>query len=407
MNEPTPNHALNRPDKGAKDWHVPLNENFATIDAGIEVRDFAENRTEYTPTEGSKFLATDTGAVYIGDGSRWTQTGSISGSPGSVTAAPGEVQSVINEYSTDEQWGPKPMRTVTLIAGTTYETTDTLTLKSGIRLDCNGALIRPQGDFNTLELGRDTVVQEPRINVADVDEYTSACITVTPTTGNIGTPNPARIADCHLYNDTWSGVGIQFKADSNPIAMQRANGIIDNFDRGVEFRAEGTGTGSQDGWCNGNRFDGAINGSRIPVYLNAVNGSPVSGNTVRGQIQCEDATEWAIRQEDAPENTNVRGNSYFLHIWDTYRISNGFESASNRDPPRAPIWYIGTGQQEYNSLRSLSGSHSNEFVVNRSTTGRLRNGVVTGTGEATPRGAVEFSHESTYASNEAPFHPDS
>jgi hypothetical protein len=407
MSDPTPNHGLNRPDQGAQNWHVPLNENFANIDQGIEIRDAAGNRSQYTPNEGAKFLATDTGMVYVGNGTEWEEAGSITGSPGGVLAAPGEVQSVIDEFADGHQWGPQPMRTVTLMSGATYETSDTWNLKAGTRLDCNGAVIRPQGDFNVLELERDTAVHEPRINVADVNDYTSAAVVMTPSTGKIGTPNPSQITDCHLFNDDQTGVGLQFKAASNPISMQRASGIIHNFDRGVEFRAEGSGSESQDGWCNGNRFDGAINASRIPIYLNALNGSPVSGNTVRGQVQCGENTEWAIRQEDAPENTNVRGNSYFLRIWDSDNISNGYESVSNRDPPRAPIWYIGTGQQEYNSLRSLSGSHSNEFILNRSTTGRARNGIFTGTGEASPRGAIEFNHESTYASNEAAFHPDS
>jgi hypothetical protein len=407
MADPTANHDLNRPDSGARNWHVPLNENFGHIDSRIEIRDTSANRSEYAPKDGAKFLATDTGAIYTGDGSEWSETGSISGSPGGVMAAPGEVQSVINQYSTGHEWGPQPMQTITLISGVEYETTDTWRLKPGTRLDCNGALIRPRGDFDVLELGKDTIVHEPRVNVADIDNFSSACIVMTADSGKINTANPSSVQDCHLFNDRQNGVGIQFKGDSNPVSIQRASGIVHNFDRGVEFRAEGNGSGSNDGWCNGNRFDGSISGSRIPIYLNSVNGSPVSGNTVSGQIQCSENTEWVIRQEDAPDDTNIRGNTYYIQIWDESNISNGYEAASNRTPPLAPFWYIGTGQQEYNSLRSQSGSHSNEFILNRSTVGRSRNGIFTGTGESSARGATEFSHESTYMSNDAPFHPES
>lgn len=407
MGEPTPNHELHRPDRGSKNWHVPINENFGEIDARIEIRDEAGNRTEYSPSNGTKFLATDTGAVYVGDGTQWVQAGTISGSPGGVMAAPGEVQSVIDEFTPGHEWGTQAVRTVTLMSGATYEPTETWNLKAGTRLDCNGAVIRPQGDFNVVELGRDTVLEEPRINVGNVDGFSSACIVMTATSGKIGTPNSARIENCHLFNDETTGVGLQFRGDANPVSIQRASGTINNFDIGVEFRAEGAGSESEDGWCNGNRFDGALDGARIPIYLNPVNGSPVSGNTVRAQVQCSDRTEWVIRQEDAADDTNVRGNTYILHVWDDQNITNGYETTSNRSPPRAPIWYIGTGQQEYNSMRSLSGSHSNEFILNRSTTGGDRNAVFTGLGESASRGAVEFDHPATYVGNDSPFHPDS
>lgn len=407
MSDPTPNHGLSRPDRGKKNWHIPLNENFTSIDSRLEIRDTEANRAEYTPVEGAKFLATDTGSVYVGDGTDWTIAGSISGSPGAVMAAPGEVQSVIDQYSGEDEWGTQPLRTVSLVSGATYETTETWRVKPGMRLECNGALIRPQGDFSALVLGRDATVREPRINVVDVDAYSSACIVMTGENGKLGTPNSARIEECHLYNNQTTGVGLRFLGANEPVSMQRASGIINNFDRGVEFRAEGSGSQNLDGWCNGNRFDGNINGARIPIYLHSVNGSPVSGNTVRGQVQCSDTTEWVVRQEDAPDETNLRGNTYFLHIWDEQSVSNGFESSSDRTPSRAPIWYIGSGQQEYNSMRSLSGKHSNEWILNRSTIGADRNAIFTGLGEAASRGAVDFSHPQIYQNNDSPYHPDS
>ncbi|MFT4946745.1 MAG: hypothetical protein ACI8TL_000981 [Natronomonas sp.] len=81
----TDNHNYETPAEGTLDWHIPLNENFARIDTDVEVRDLQANRDNYTPKEGSKFLATDTGRVYLGDGTDWTELGAFgSGTDGSV-----------------------------------------------------------------------------------------------------------------------------------------------------------------------------------------------------------------------------------------------------------------------------------------------------------------------------------
>lgn len=69
----TENHEFNTPEEGAVDWHVPLNENFERIDSGVEIRDAEANRTQYTPKENAKFLATDTGRRFLGDGSQWVE----------------------------------------------------------------------------------------------------------------------------------------------------------------------------------------------------------------------------------------------------------------------------------------------------------------------------------------------
>ncbi|MEA5386701.1 hypothetical protein VB773_12120 [Haloarculaceae archaeon H-GB2-1] len=54
----------------------------------MEVRDEATNRDQYTPKAGAKFTATDTGTVFVGDGSEWTRVESTGTSPTfqSVTA---------------------------------------------------------------------------------------------------------------------------------------------------------------------------------------------------------------------------------------------------------------------------------------------------------------------------------
>jgi len=68
----TTNHEYNVPDQGDQDWHSPFNENFEDFEVDIELRDQEANLGDYTPTEDAKFLATDTGVVYVGDGSSWT-----------------------------------------------------------------------------------------------------------------------------------------------------------------------------------------------------------------------------------------------------------------------------------------------------------------------------------------------
>lgn len=67
----TPNHSYNKPEKGKTDWHVDLNENFASIDADVEIRDTEANKGNYDPKEGAKYEATDSGAVYYGNGDTW------------------------------------------------------------------------------------------------------------------------------------------------------------------------------------------------------------------------------------------------------------------------------------------------------------------------------------------------
>jgi type VI secretion system secreted protein Hcp len=67
----TPNHGYNTPEKGTENWHKSLNENFKQHDKDIEIRDQVGALSEYNPKDNAKFLATDTGDVFIGDGNQW------------------------------------------------------------------------------------------------------------------------------------------------------------------------------------------------------------------------------------------------------------------------------------------------------------------------------------------------
>lgn len=65
------------PEKGTLDWHRPLNQNFQRLDQDVEIRDSEANRANYEPVQGKKFLATDSNAVYFGDGETWVLSGYI------------------------------------------------------------------------------------------------------------------------------------------------------------------------------------------------------------------------------------------------------------------------------------------------------------------------------------------
>jgi len=80
----TNNHNYNTPEAGTTNWDVPLNDNFRRLDTDVEIRDTDANKSEHQPKAGSKFLATDTGAVYLGDGSEWQAIGNITRVDGDI-----------------------------------------------------------------------------------------------------------------------------------------------------------------------------------------------------------------------------------------------------------------------------------------------------------------------------------
>lgn len=77
----TENHQYNTPEQGETDWHIPLNENFESLDSDVEIRDEESATGDYTPKQNAKFYATDTGSVFIGDGSQWVSVPSTGDEP--------------------------------------------------------------------------------------------------------------------------------------------------------------------------------------------------------------------------------------------------------------------------------------------------------------------------------------
>ena len=91
------------PNEGTLDWHVPLNENFEQLDRDVELRDEEANVDQYDPVDGAKFFATDSGAIYSGDGSAWTLVGyatrAVGGDIGHyVNYADGLVDEPVNDF---------------------------------------------------------------------------------------------------------------------------------------------------------------------------------------------------------------------------------------------------------------------------------------------------------------------
>jgi hypothetical protein len=67
----TPNHNYNTPSEGTSDWHIPLNQNFEQLDIDVEIRGPEAEKGNHDPKVGAKYEATDSGAVYYGDGNSW------------------------------------------------------------------------------------------------------------------------------------------------------------------------------------------------------------------------------------------------------------------------------------------------------------------------------------------------
>lgn len=71
MVQETDNHDLNKYEQGDKDWdHSP---DMQHIEERLVIRDVEANLSNYTPHAAATFRATDTGAVYDGDGSSWNK----------------------------------------------------------------------------------------------------------------------------------------------------------------------------------------------------------------------------------------------------------------------------------------------------------------------------------------------
>lgn len=76
MPTPSDNHGFDlNYQQGEDGWDY--NDEFESLESKVEVRDTNDSRSTYTAHENAKFIATDTGDVYLGDGAAWNHVGSI------------------------------------------------------------------------------------------------------------------------------------------------------------------------------------------------------------------------------------------------------------------------------------------------------------------------------------------
>lgn len=175
----TDNHGYSTPGYGSTDWHVPLNDNFNKIDTDIEVRDIESNLDEYRPNTGGKFLATDTGNVYLGDGQRWQHLGSITnGQERFRWGTPSNLQDALDAAGRDSgSLDHGVVQAVACAPGAKY--TKPIKVPQGVHLYPNGAVwdIDRDVDAWTLDSGS-AVFGTATINVDSVGNYTSSAVLV-------------------------------------------------------------------------------------------------------------------------------------------------------------------------------------------------------------------------------------
>lgn len=317
------NHEYNTPSAGASDWHVPLNDNFEKLDKDVEIRDTDANKGQYEPKDGALFRATDTGDVYIGDGSSWTKrnppseaSNSGSFSDGSTVAGPGEVQSAIDNASNNKDFGNGTRDVVRLKSNTVYEPSSTWKLKRGVILDFNGARVEPASDIDVIHQYPETDLIRPQIDVRDLN-YSSRVITFDGQfDGRYSGPNHSRIVDARVYAKPGDGVGIRMHSDHGKrnVGDCYISGLFQGFDRAIEMVADSDSSA----WVNSNHFDVKLMNFATGVFQRASSGAACNGNHFDVNTQGHSGTSkwmWDVGNE-------VAFNNFHCDPWDIHFFSN-------------------------------------------------------------------------------------
>jgi hypothetical protein len=118
------------PSRGTTNWDVPLNDNFDKLATDVEHRDVEANMSNYDPVAGSKFFASDSGAVYTGDGSSWSLVGYVTRPGGGdvghyVSYADGLVGEEINKFVFSDEESLEVTRISAPLKGVAEGTIDT------------------------------------------------------------------------------------------------------------------------------------------------------------------------------------------------------------------------------------------------------------------------------------------
>lgn len=320
------NHEYNTPSAGTSDWHVPLNENFEKLDTDVEIRDENANRGQYEPKDGALFRATDTGDVYLGDGSNWVEHnppsestgggGSGTVSDGATVAGRGEVQSAIDNVATNKDFGNGTRGVVRLKANTVYRPSETWKLKRGVVLDCTGARIEPDADIDVIHQYPETDLIRPQIDVRHLN-YSSRVITLDGRfDGRYAGPNHSRIEAARVYASPGQGVGIRMHSDrgSRNVGDCYISGLWQGFDRAIEMVA----TSNSSAWVNSNHFDVKLMNFDTGVFQRAASGAACNGNYFDVNTQGHQGTSnwiWDVGNE-------VAFNNFHCDPWDVHFYSN-------------------------------------------------------------------------------------
>lgn len=264
----TINHDYNTPAEGTRDWHVPINDNFSRLDTDVEIRDADGNRGGYDPKKGSKYLATDTGSVYIGDGASWERIGSLrtsSGGSGSeaataVVSTATELQDAIDTHHTGEtQFWKQPTPVIEVEAGSALNPSSTIRLKQGIQVNWNGALIRPDADIDVVQQDPLTFSYGPvsvDTSFLGFDWNSSAWTFDAGEAGESYANRQNTVCDSvHLRGDdnqqtgTGNGFYLTDSASEFVAYVKVHNFVVRGFDYGVLLEATDGGA-----WVNDNQF---------------------------------------------------------------------------------------------------------------------------------------------------------
>lgn len=331
------------PAEGSLDWHIPLNENFDKLDNHVEVRDAESNLSSYEPKQNAKFLATDTGAVYVGDGSSWNSLGKIQesfdsggvSSDGSIVAGPGEVQNAIDQAARNGGG------TVRLDPTQRYEQDESFPwhVKSRVTLEFNGAILYGSGEHNDTDMIH--VYPEARVFNPTIDlwdEY-SGYAGGNKYNGNVFTLNSKYgpyFSDGTTIRGGWTrsvqstGAWIYMGLDNDDKRVDNIS-LIDihsnyaepkrpattsppSFDVGIHLDTSGGQSGS---YLNSIRFSGHWAGADIGVLQTG--DQPSNGHRFNCIFQPNNSTYmWKIA-----DGAFSRQNKFTGYLWDAPKFDSG------------------------------------------------------------------------------------
>lgn len=239
-----------------------------------------------------------------------------------------DIQAALDEVTSglDAADWEGPYGQVRLEAGKTYELSETLELPEGAALDCNGARLEVQGDFDAIRAGRTSFINRPLVDARGVDDYDSRLITITDTIGDgkVGPYNPCTIHDMQLAASPGEGTGILLEdVNGNGHWGTRVTGIVWGSDIGIHLNAI-----ENDSWINSCRFNGVVTKARTAIATEARNGGDILCNRFRIAFQpsSDIPSDWFW---DIRAGGRQKRNVAFATAWDAFLM------------PEPTVWYIG------------------------------------------------------------------